>query len=133
MARWRNPKYPWAEYQRRWRAGKGASHNRNYAAGLREAVNAEKLRRGSCVDCGLVATPENVFIFDFDHRDPAEKSFNLSRARHRERGPGEIAAEMAKCDLRCSNCHRVRTQDEKHWSGHVRRVGPDSDPEGVLF
>jgi hypothetical protein len=61
-----------------------------------------------CVDCG-VSYP--YFVMDHDHRNPAEKSFSLSWA-HVGRAAitiDMIKAELDKCDVVCSNCHRIRT------------------------
>jgi hypothetical protein len=45
---------------------------------------------------------------DFDHRPGELKSFGLGAASGRNREA--IVAEIAKCDLVCANCHRVRTK-----------------------
>jgi len=53
---------------------------------------------------------------DFDPRPDEIKSFRLSRNGYRLATPeriSEVLKEIAKCDLVCSNCHRVRTQ-ERH-------------------
>jgi hypothetical protein len=70
---------------------------------LREWTRKQK--NAPCTDCGESYPP---YVMDFDHRDPSQKSFNLgtgalvySRAK--------VEAEIAKCDLVCSNCHRERT------------------------
>ena len=58
---------------------------------------------GKCKDCGGTYHP---IIYDFDHRDPALKEFKISgRAIYRWK---ELKRELDKCDLRCSNCHRLR-------------------------
>jgi hypothetical protein len=44
----------------------------------KETVRNEKLRRGSCVDCGLVIDQRTIVCIDFDHRDPQQKSFTIS-------------------------------------------------------
>lgn len=58
-----------------------------------------------CADCGIKYPP---YVMDFDHRDPSEKVADLatfSRCAGRDR----VLAEIAKCDVVCSNCHRERT------------------------
>jgi hypothetical protein len=76
-----------------------------------------KLERG-CVDCGY---REHPAALDFDHRDPAHKTAEVSQiARH---GWAKVVAEIAKCDVRCANCHRVRTFQNKH--GSRRPAQPD--------
>ena len=57
-----------------------------------------------CLDCGGVFPPEAM---DYDHRDHTTKKGDVSKMTRG--GPGYVAAEIAKCDLVCSNCHRVRT------------------------
>ena len=74
----------------------------------RIAIIEEKLRRGSCMDCGLEVTRDNYICFDFDHRDPTEKSFAVSQ-KSRDVSEAVLNAEFAKCDLVCANCHRLRT------------------------
>ena len=64
--------------------------------------------RGSCVDCG----ESDPAVLDFDHRDPSEKKFNLSQPS--QCTSGRVATEMAKCDIRCSNCHRKRTSVQRN-------------------
>jgi hypothetical protein len=63
---------------------------------------------GKCVDCCGKFPP---FMFDFDHRDPAEKQFAMSQK-------GSLALdrfreEALKCDLVCANCHRMRTHRQR--------------------
>lgn len=57
-----------------------------------------------CEDCGLKS--DYIVIYDFDHKDPAQKSFKISgKAIYRWE---ELKTELNKCSLRCSNCHRLR-------------------------
>lgn len=84
-------------------------------------IAAEKSRK-PCADCGGIFHPHSM---DFDHRDPSTKSANVSsllKLTKRE----DLLKEMAKCDLVCSNCHRVRTAR--------RRAGlPPTLPEPEFF
>jgi len=66
------------------------------------------LRRVPCVDCGGTFKP---FQMDFDHRDPATKSFNVMTGRAMLMSTAKVLAEVAKCDIVCVNCHRLRTRD----------------------
>ena len=45
---------------------------------------------------------------DFDHRDATTKTFIVSDIVNHS-GMKAILEEIAKCDLVCSNCHRIRT------------------------
>ena len=63
---------------------------------------------GCCVLCGEQRTE----ILLFHHVEPKEKSFSLSRPRHKLLE--EIKAEIAKCDLMCANCHLSLHYWERH-------------------
>jgi hypothetical protein len=45
---------------------------------------------------------------EFDHRDPATKLAAVMSLISKA-GWERIAEEVAKCDIVCSNCHRLRT------------------------
>jgi hypothetical protein len=59
-----------------------------------------------CMDCGGSFPPE---CMDFDHRPGEVKVLQVSlMARY---NLDKMLAEIAKCDLICSNCHRIRTKN----------------------
>ena len=67
--------------------------------------------RGSrCCACdreaGELPTTEGAAGWVFDHIDPATKPSELNRLWGRD--PEHIAAEIAKCVLLCSSCHRAQ-------------------------
>jgi hypothetical protein len=64
----------------------------------------EDQRSNPCVDCG---DKYPSCCMDFHHRDPLTKSFGISDGITRY-ARATIVAEIAKCDLVCSNCHRIR-------------------------
>jgi hypothetical protein len=66
-----------------------------------------KLREVPCADCGGRSAGHQM---DFDHRDPSQKRFNLSSARAGLKNRTELLEEVAKCDIVCANCHRLRTR-----------------------
>jgi len=61
-----------------------------------------------CVDCEYIGP---AFMYDFDHKDPSEKSFGISDSQ--SRSYARALAESLKCDLVCSNCHRMRTHVQR--------------------
>ncbi len=67
---------------------------------------------GACVDCGLRS--EHACIYDFHHRDPQQKEFQISFAKGHSWDL--VRRELDKCDLLCSNCHRIR-----HSKSHNRK------------
>jgi hypothetical protein len=58
-----------------------------------------------CHDCGREFPG---VCMDFDHRDPETKAGSVSKMAVRAKIPA-LLAEIAKCDLVCANCHRLRT------------------------
>lgn len=74
-------------------------------AATRDELRA--LRAVPCADCGGVFEPHQM---DFDHRDPTTKSFRLTSGAAMLACTARLEAEIAKCDVVCANCHRVRTR-----------------------
>lgn len=65
-------------------------------------INAIEYMGGKCFDCGGVFPPA---VYDFHHLDMTTKEYNPSHVlRSLEKGK----AELNKCVLLCSNCHRIR-------------------------
>jgi hypothetical protein len=58
-----------------------------------------------CADCRGKFPP---YVMDFDHVRGV-KAFGIGQATIRPVSIDELAAEIAKCDVVCSNCHRERT------------------------
>jgi hypothetical protein len=70
---------------------------------------AEFLTGKKCADC-----PENdPACLDFDHRDPSAKCFSIGSIAQQRISLSRVRAEIAKCDIRCSNCHRKRHARER--------------------
>ena len=65
-----------------------------------------KLERG-CMDCGY---NKHGAALDFDHRPGTEKLFMIMRDGL-TRSPQALWDEVAKCDVVCANCHRIRTAE----------------------
>lgn len=63
-----------------------------------------ELKKGPCKDCGGTFDP---VCMDFDHRPGEVKTANISACK--TRSVKRLLEEIAKCDLVCANCHRLRT------------------------
>lgn len=63
-----------------------------------------------CVDCG----EKDPVVLDFDHRDPATKRLEVAKLAAKKPWP-VVLVEIAKCDVRCVNCHRLRTASQFGW------------------
>lgn len=68
-----------------------------------------KLKSG-CVDCGET----DIIVLDFDHVQ-GNKVRAVSELVKRGVCTANIDAEIAKCVIRCSNCHRKKTAKENNW------------------
>lgn len=64
-----------------------------------------KVARG-CTDCGY---REHAVALDFDHLPGAIKLYRIACMAGLRREL--IDAEIAKCEVVCANCHRIRTHD----------------------
>jgi hypothetical protein len=72
-------------------------------AEVRDRVAAIKVAAG-CVECGY---SNHDAALDFDHLPGTVKLFTISAAWGRPWS--SILAEIAKCEVVCANCHRIRT------------------------
>lgn len=71
--------------------------------GLKRKVELINLRGGKCEKCGYC---KNVAGFDFHHRKPEDKKFQLDMRHLSNQSMNVILEEFDKCDLLCANCHR---------------------------
>lgn len=103
-----------------WRVWYGTNPQRDRLAQLRHSASkrqaritcilASAKRTIGCTDCGF----SDQRALQWDHVDPTIKLGNVG-------GMGNWSAtwrEMAKCVVRCANCHAIRTYEE----GHTRRA-----------
>lgn len=100
---------------------------------LREIVNIEKMRRGCCPTCKLKVTIENCQCFEFDHRNPLEKTATIAYLVS-SGSQGGLEKEMELCDLLCVTCHYIKSLDKKeigfdgHATGKKRKLDQMSSP-----
>lgn len=64
-----------------------------------------------CVDCRI----DDFRVIHFDHRDPLEKEFEISAGITANINLEELKEEIKKCDVRCANCHMLRTAKQFNW------------------
>lgn len=86
---------------------KAKDNNKKYCIRNKEFLNKFKLEKG-CLDCGY---KDNAIALDFDHLD--DKKFNLSILAKRYVSINSLKEEINKCEVVCSNCHRVRTEKRR--------------------
>jgi hypothetical protein len=90
-------------YSAKWRAAHPEYHAQR-RADMRNFV--DNLKRNPCMDCGGSFPPE---CMDFNHRDPSTKIGGVAKLSSAGGSMAVLLAEIAKCDLVCANCHRIRT------------------------
>lgn len=105
-----------AVYQREWYVRNAERHRARTAANraVQRERNKKVVRRAkqrACADCGGDFPPH---VMDFDHvrgvklgNIAALKTFATTAM---------LLAEIAKCDVVCSNCHRIRTHQRQKGS-----------------
>jgi len=147
---------PWTEFPRRSReshrlqtwcracfsAYKAQRHRENHDREMRrirrnQAIRiamhrarvTEHLQTHHCVDCGEA----DPVVLDFDHVR-GEKAGDVSRIVATGYPWAKIEAEIAKCEVRCSNCHRRATHERRK---NARGIAEDppvwliSDPGAI--
>ncbi len=103
-----------AEYMRNYRKSRPeyARKNDEDTKSLRREKNnfiRDYKTAHGCVDCG----EKDWIVLELDHRNRSEKKYTPSDLN--KKSWTAIHEELAKCDVRCANCHRRRTYAEKHW------------------
>lgn len=98
----------------RRRGGIGARYSKERRERWYKITHA--LKSGPCADCGRTFDP---ICMDFDHRPGVVKSFSLS-AGYKVSAERQIA-ELAKCDVVCACCHRLRTHRQRNHALTTKR------------
>lgn len=102
--------------QKKWYAKKRETHIANVTANIARARGTghrfiqEYLSTHPCVDCG----ESNPIVLEFDHVR-GRKRMAVSELVTRGYKVEDIMAEIAKCEVRCGNCHRRKTVTERGW------------------
>jgi len=80
----------------------------------------EYLLAHPCIDCG----EKDPLVLDFDHL--RDKTDGISRMRTRSNTWARILKEIAKCEVRCANCHRRVThrRANAHLFQMAQRLAP---------
>jgi hypothetical protein len=91
--------------ERRWYlANKDKVAAKKNAKRVRLQAMLREAKEKPCADCGVTYP---YYVMDFDHVS-GEKLYEVSRLVALG-SVSKLVAELAKCDVVCSNCHRERT------------------------
>ena len=59
----------------------------------------------------------DIRVLEFDHHDGTTKAADVSVLARSGYPLSRVEAEVLKCDVRCANCHRIRTHEQRGWWG----------------
>ncbi len=79
---------------------------RKRSRALLAEIQAIKVERG-CADCGYANHPAAL---EFDHLPGFVKEHRIAQLANGAKR-AKIMAEIAKCEVVCANCHRIRTAE----------------------
>jgi hypothetical protein len=88
-------------HAKRRESGRKAAYMRDYYHERKKRLRDLK-QKLTCVRCGF----SDPRALEFHHRDPAAKNFKISEKAW-SYAWSRIEEEIAKCDVLCSNCHRI--------------------------
>lgn len=67
------------------------------------------LKEHKCVDC----EEDDPIVLEFDHL--RDKKYNISDLVRLGKSIRVVEEEIAKCEVRCANCHRRKTAKDYNW------------------
>lgn len=106
--RWAENKERYKEDSKQWRVDNRETLLTGYKQrGVEHRAFLDELKANPCSDCGETYPP---YCMEFDHVR-GEKRFALGKMSNHSRIA--VMEELAKCELVCCACHRVRTQERK--------------------
>lgn len=116
-------------YRRAYKARWNREHRHEIRASVRSYKERMRtllrwLKDQPCMDC-THSYPQCAM--DFDHRPGEKKLFTLSQGVNRSLR--QLAEELAKCDVVCANCHRIRTAARSR----RRAQSPQHSPRQGVF
>lgn len=103
-------------YRRQWYADNResslayAKRSTDAIANRNQAFVLEYLQEHPCIDCGY----SDPRALEFDHIRGVKKA-DVSKMAGTSFSLKKIQDEIAKCEVVCANCHRIRTGDRGGW------------------
>lgn len=94
-------------------------YKKKYSAAVKLRIRANRelivaAKTTPCADCGQTYPP---YVMDLDHRDSGTKTAAVGTMV--SYSPARLVEEIAKCDVVCANCHRVRTHATRQTDTHA--------------
>jgi len=66
---------------------------------------------GQCIDCGN----KDWRVLEFDHKNRNNKKDTVSSLMNKHIAIFNLKSEMKKCEIRCANCHKIKTRNQLNW------------------
>lgn len=114
-----------ARLQKEWYHRHKAEHNRKVRERKERIVEENKpkllayLAEHPCVGCGEA----DPIVLHFDHKDDVDKEEAVTRLFYTGYSWEKVLEEIAKCVVRCANCHARRTAKQfGFWKWCERQV-----------
>jgi len=85
------------------------SKNGVAAAARKRKILADYKMEMGCTDCGYRDHPDAL---EFDHLPMYHKDFTIGSALN-NKGIDTLMREVAKCEVVCANCHRIRSANRR--------------------
>lgn len=91
------------------------SHKKSHKLRVNRYINQNRLRLWNyllshpCVDCG----ENNPIVLEFDHIK-GNKLLTLAKMVTKYSWKN-LEQEINKCEVRCANCHRIKTAKQRGW------------------
>ncbi len=103
------------EYSRGYYDGNKARHAAGrkaskYQARKRLTDRVREIKDRPCTDC---KNRFPYYVMDLDHLDPKQKCFSIGNKLTVGISMARLEAELAKCEVVCANCHRIRTHGKR--------------------
>lgn len=120
------------EYTRKHRAKRVKEEGRWRDAGPKAKALKEwmiDIKSKPCTDC------KNCFdicCMDFDHKEGTTKEYNIGSMFAHHYSRELIETELEKCELVCSNCHRIRTKNRRTGSGKYNRIQTVAETKSLV-
>lgn len=103
----------WKEHYHKYGSGyreRAVERSRKIKDNLRKLM-LQYLHDKSCVRCGI----DDIRVLEFDHINPATKSFSIARGIASGLSWDRLTVEIAKCQILCANCHKIRAAADQNW------------------
>lgn len=111
------------DYIQKWYQKNKKAHKANTARNRQLAIEEnhrllwEFLDDKSCADCKT----DDKRVLEFDHVRE-QKDATIARMVSGGFGWNRILAEIAKCEIVCANCHKIRTAERGNFWRHVKHT-----------